>query len=158
TVGVAAGCGAEIQMVATDHQRNRAIRNHERAAHRIAHHLHAAARHATARSRPSQTFLDTAPQAECRSPDEQQEHRVEDNFKHQAPGLPPGCADRRLSSARFAACASGLSGASCTTFCQASSAPARSCLPNALTTPTFSSVLACFGSSCSECENCSSAL
>src|SRR5215467_2052590 len=112
TIGVAAGGGAEIQMVATDGHLNRPIRNHERAAYRIAHHLHAATRYVPTWSGTSQTFLDTAPQTECRSPDKQQEYGVENNFKHQAPGLLPGCADRRLSSARFAACASGLSGAS----------------------------------------------
>ena len=40
------------------------------------------------------------------------------------------------------------------TCCQAFAAPSRSCLPNARTMPTFSSVLVCFGSIASERSNC----
>jgi hypothetical protein len=58
-------------------------------------------------------------------------------------------------SARFAA-PSLLSGAILIT----SARPPRAVryAPNAFTMPTFSSVLPCFGSSVSECVNCSSAL
>ena len=68
--------------------------------------------------------------------------------------VPPvaGCAERSVSSARLAACPSGLSGASSTTCCHAFVAPSRSCLPNALTMPTFNSVFVCLGSMLSECD------
>jgi len=58
----------------------------------------------------------------------------------------------------IAAWPSGLSGARRITSCHALAAPSRSCLPNALTMPTLSSVLPCLGSSDSEWLNCSSAL
>ena len=49
------------------------------------------------------------------------------------------------SSARRAACPSGLLGASVTTFCHSAAAPFRSCLPNASTMPLLSSVFVCVG-------------
>src|SRR5690606_15647596 len=71
-------------------------------------------------------------------------------------GTRSGCADRRPSSAWRAARASGLSaGAMATTCCQAAAAPARSCVPKALTMPRFSSVLVCRGLVLSDTSNCS---
>ena len=74
-----------------------------------------------------------------------------------ATGAASGAALRRPSSACFAARASGLSGATSSTCCHAFAAPSRSCLPNARTMPTFSSVFECFGSIASEWSNCASA-
>ncbi len=57
-------------------------------------------------------------------------------------------ADDRLSSACLACRPSGLSGAISTSRRHTSVAPFRSCLPNARTTPRFSSDFVCFGLSC----------
>ena len=80
------------------------------------------------------------------------------SIRHPASWPTPACADVRLSSARLAAWPSGPSGAIAITCCHAASAPSRSCLPNALTMPTLSSVLACLGSSFNDVSNCASAL
>src|SRR5204863_8659330 len=94
--------------------------------------------------------------------DEENEEQEENQPRHQLLGfwaLPvPGCAERMLSSARFAAWPSGLSGASWMSCCHACAAPSRSCLPKAFTIPTVRSVFVCLGSICSECANCTSAL
>src|SRR5262249_36700169 len=74
-----------------------------------------------------------------------------------APAPVSGCACFNVSSACFAARPSGESGAISTTFCQASAAPARSCLPNAFTMPIFNIGLVCFGLILSEVSNCRSA-
>src|SRR5262249_53189995 len=139
----------------------RAIRHDEHPAHRVAHHPDAGIRNALARRRRLSAgglddVVDETPE-DPRDDDEQDDEEQEAN--HHCPGcLIAGCADDRLSRARFAAWPSGLSGASLMTSCHAFDAPSRSCLPNALTMPTFRSVLACFGSILSDCSNCASAL
>src|SRR5262249_5145103 len=146
-------------------ERDGAIGDDERTAHGIAEHLHAALRHLTAAAAARRALDDAVEQApECPGDEECQDDEERQPQQHQDPGLrvppPPvaGCGDCRLSSARFAACASGLPGATSITFCHACSAPSRSCFPKARTMPWFSSVLACFGSILSEWSNCSSAL
>ena len=71
----------------------------------------------------------------------------------------PACRARRAgrSSPFFATAASGLSGATSRTRCHAFSAPSRSCLANARTMPTFSSVFECFGSIARDLSNWASA-
>src|SRR5512143_4312697 len=81
--------------------------------------------------------VDDAPE-DARDDDEEDEQ--EEDTDHQSPGWPTaGCADFRLSSARFAACPSGLSGESLMTSSHAFDAPSGSCLPNSRTMPTFNS-------------------
>src|SRR5882724_3698492 len=160
---VAAGAGAEEDAGAAVADRERVIGQDERAADRIAHHLDAPRRHpAAAAPGPAAHALDDAineaPEGARDDDAEDDEERKAQH--HQAPGflVTPACADVRLSIARFAACPSGPSGASATTWRHADSAPSRSCLPNAFTMPTLSSVLACLGSSLSDWSNCASAL
>src|SRR4029079_12103920 len=139
------------------------IGQHEGAADRIAHHRYAACRHlASAAPRgaayPGGDAVNETPEG---ARDENAEHDEQRQpHQHQTPGfLPtPAWADVRLSSARFAAWPSGASGAIAITCFHAASAPSRSCLPNALTMPTFNSVFACFGSSFRDVSNCASAL
>ena len=61
--------------------------------------------------------------------------------------------ERLLGAPRFRRCRAPSS----ITCCHALAAPSRSCLPNARTMPTFSSVFECFGSIASERSNCASA-
>src|SRR5262249_21382818 len=151
-----------IQALATVDERHGVFGEHEGPAHRIARHRHAALRHVTAAApvglgNPVDDAIDEAPEGARDDDDEDDEQR---DAEHHVPGFLPaaGCADCRLSSARFAACPSGALGAMAITCCHAWIAPSRSCLPNAFTIPRLSSVFACFGSMLSECANCSSAL
>src|SRR5262249_8981172 len=159
---VAAGVGAEVDASPPVRDRDGAIGDDERAAHGIADHRHAALRHWAAAAAARRTLDDAGEQPpESAADEEGQGGRERQTEQHTDPGLrapPPdaGWADCTLSSARFAACASGLPGATSITFCHAWIAPSRSCLPNARTMPRFNSVLACFGSISSECANCSS--
>src|SRR3954467_11201355 len=161
---VAAGVGAEVHALGAINQRDGAVREHERAADRIADHRDAAIRN-PARGRCARCRLNDAVEhpPECPRDDDREDDEEEQAY-HYAPGFrspagaTDGCADCTLSSARFAAWPSGLSGASFNTSCHAFTAPSRSCFPNALTMPTLSSVFACFGSSFSERSNCFSAL
>src|SRR5436190_16814107 len=112
---VAAGSRAKEHAMRSVVERDGAIGKHVRAADRIALHLSAALRRGG--SRPAREPLDDAvhdpPE---RTGHEEDENEDENEPQHYAPGFaaPPiaGCAARRLSSARFAAWPSGLSGAS----------------------------------------------
>ena len=149
-------------------QRDGALGEDEGAADRIAHHLHAARGRcrAPARRRAGHPFDDAVDEPPDRAGHEHDEQdRAGSAREHHAPGFCAAAAGvarmRRLETCRARAWRpgpSGLSGASWMTCCHACGAPSRSCLPNALTMPTFSSVLACFGSILSEWSNCSSAL
>src|SRR5262249_26618684 len=155
----AARRGAEEPGTRPFAERQRALFHDERAAHRIAHHLDTARRvHARARRLAARRFDDVVDDAPERARDDDEQDDEKENPDHYGPGFEFGCADCRLSSARLPACPSGLSGASLIPCCHACDAPSRSCLPNARTIPTFSSVLACLGSSFNECSNCASAL
>src|SRR4029077_6909116 len=109
---------------------------------------------------PGIALLESLDQFPHRSRDEHCEEDFKDKAEHDyAPGFcSPPWADRRVSSARLAAWPSGLFGSMASTCSQALVAPARSCLPNARTMPTFSRVLGCLGSIASDLSNCTSAL
>src|SRR5688572_8499752 len=89
----------------------------------------------------------------------QQQDREQDNSRHGLPDVEPvfPWADAIPSRARRAACPSGLSGASSTTFCHSVAAAFRSCLPNASTMPLLSSVFVCAGLIASDRSNCARA-
>ena len=153
-------------LLASVGERHRAVGHDERAADRIAHHLDAALRHAARRRAavPRTPSMMPSTQPPERARDEQDEtRRAEDSrsIRHPASGRAAGRGMRRPQAVERALgrLAFGTVGRELrSTCCHACCAPSRSCLPNACTMPTFSSVLACFGSSFSEWSNCSSAL
>ena len=116
------------------------------------------------RSRPAprgpagQPFDDAVDQPPERARDEDREDERTATSQHHAPGFwrrarrCAGCADlqrveRALGGLAFRAVRAEI----WITCCHAFVAPSRSCLPNALTMPMFSSVFACLGSILSEC-------
>src|SRR5579864_8277103 len=160
-VFVAAGRGTEVHALVADDGGHSVVRHDECPADRIARHLHAARDRASAAcGRPLQALANAVEQPSDRPKRQGQQDREQNEPDHQLLGFCPSdrCADCRLSSARFAACPSGLSGAILSTCFQASVAPSRSCFPNAFTIPTLSSVLVWFESSFSDLSNCASAL
>src|SRR5678815_2152549 len=130
--------GAEVVRRRSHLEESCVARRHPGAAHRIAYELDGRRPPAfSARSvrRPAEGFDHPVDQPPERPGNQQQENREQDEPGHGLLGVEPGfaCADAIPSSARRAACPSGLSGDSSTTFCHSVAAPFRSCLPNAST-------------------------
>ena len=162
-VFIAAVGGTEIHAARSVGQRHRLAGQDERAAHRIAHHVRAALRRRARAPRPdSPSSIPSTTRQNVRA---MKTRRSRTSAKriitHQAFAPARPSPDAPSAGCRARAWRPALRG------CRARAArpaarprrPRReSCLPNALTMPTLSSVLVCFGSSCSDRANCSSAL
>ena len=136
----------------------------ERAAHRIARHRHAAARaHAAGAAARWRLPMKLSTRRQNMRATMMMRTRSEDEAQPSSRAAAAAAAGPDAPTAGCRARASRPALPDCPvrcliTCCHASDAPCRSCLPNAFTMPTFSSVLACFGSILSERSNCSSAL
>ena len=158
--------GAEVD---TRCGRRRASRarsgTHERAAHRIAHHLHAALAAPRCPRRPAARQPSTMPSTSrqnARATKIDEHDEAGRARQHQAPGF---CARRRrdapTAGCRARAWPPGLPGCparAAITCCHACVAPSRSCLPNALHDADVQQRLGVLRIELQRVSNCSSAL